>query len=124
MRIARRTLIVLAAALLVVGALLGLRQMGMLADLANRGPGFESGRERFEERETRPDPGFFAPEGSEFRERGRHGEHGASLFGLVEVGKNLAIIGVIVALGVLATRLYGALTRRQKAVRVGMGPPA
>lgn len=124
MRIARRTLILLAAALLVIGALLGLRQMGMLAGLANGGPRFEPGRERFEERETRPDPGFFAPEGSEFRERGRHGEHGASLFGLVEVGTNLAIIGVIVALGALLTWVFGALTRRQKATRVGMGPPA
>lgn len=98
MKIVARTLAILAAALLVVGATYVYASSGSAAGFEERG-GF--GRPQIGEQGR---PGGF--DGAGFPERGGHGRDGGpSLFGIGEVIKNFAIIGVIVAIVSLATRL-------------------
>lgn len=76
MRIIGRTLIILAAALAVAGVVWALAGSGSAAASGMPGGGMEHG-----------------------------GEQGASLFGAIEVLKNLVVVGVIVGLTSLASRL-------------------
>lgn len=106
-----RTLIILAAALAVAGGLYAFARSPLAQPLlgAGRGgpaAGFEGAREGF--------PGRERPAGHEGHEgHGGHGGHGPSLLGLVEVGKNLAIVAVSVALVALGARLL-QLGRRDR----------
>lgn len=118
----RRLLILLAAVAAVIGGTVALAQTGVLSNLAF-GRGGE-GRPEFGEfsedapfrllpegGEARP----FPPDGQQFeRQRGGLGEGGfaggprgermgGGLFGLAEIGKNLLIIGGIVAVVVLGS---------------------
>lgn len=108
-----RTLAILAAALVVVGALFAFSQSGSAQALRSEGRGHgHFDRERSEQsmpgESTMP---FSRPERGqargEFGERGGHESHGPSLFGFAEVIKNLAIIAVSVLLIVLGSRLLG-----------------
>ncbi|MFQ3633358.1 hypothetical protein [Roseiflexus sp.] len=123
-----RVLIILAAASVVVAALVALRQTGWAetwlpdADRAH----FEAGIER----------GRFAPDSFERHERGGFtGErdridrgHGAERTpdarGIIEVVRNLLIIGVIVALVVGASLIARRLLRRRSPPRAEAGPLA
>ncbi len=121
-----RILVVLAVALIVVGALIALRQTGVLATAL---PGserarFEAGIERgrftpdgFERRER----GWFAPDGFE---RGHHAEREPDARGMIEVINNLLIIGVIIALVVGASLIARRFLRRRTPPRAEAGPPA
>jgi hypothetical protein len=94
MKLIARTLAVLTVALLVVGATIAIVGTRSAAQAAPAGAEI---RQR--------------PAGANGAERpDRHGEGGASLFGAVEVGMNLIIIGVIVAAVSLVRRV--ALGRR------------
>lgn len=110
MKIISRTLAVLAAALLVCGAAYALAQSsGTNSNFPERG-GFDRrgqleggpplGQGGFGGSERRPFPGDFG------RERGR----GMSLFGAVEVFRNLVIIAVIIA---IAAPIAGRLRKRR-----------
>jgi hypothetical protein len=88
-----RTLIILAAALAVVAGLSAFAQSSLGQSFASAS-GHEVG----------PPPGL--ADGSAAGQRPEGGEgHGPSLFGLVEVGKNLAIIAVSVTLVALGARM-------------------
>lgn len=108
MQIITRTLIILAAALLVVGVTMALGQSGALSSLSGGGGPQAQGHAyatTSETDETTDDTG--APPA-----RGGHGEQGGmSLFGAVEIGKNLGVIGVIVAAVALVTGLTRRLAR-------------
>jgi hypothetical protein len=93
-----RTLVILAAALVVVGGLYAFRQSSLGQSLVSAGSG--AGVER-----GGPPSGFSegAPAGLEGG--GGHEGHGPSLMGLVTVGKNLAIIAVSVTLIALGARM-------------------
>jgi hypothetical protein len=90
-----RTLIILVAALAVVASLNAFAQSSLGQSLASAGASGHQGG---------PPPGL--ADGSAAGERPEGGEgHGPSLFGLVEVGKNLAIIAVSVTLVALGARM-------------------
>ncbi len=118
MKIIGRTLIILAAALVVAGALFAFRQ----TEYARMPGESRPGRMRIEAGEARPDG--FAPGGFEHRNRAGGDEHQASLAGLVEVGKNLAIIAAIVALVVMLERVTRGLRQRTVARQVETEPPS
>jgi len=123
-----RLLLILAAALVIVGATYGLAQAGFLRNLmGGRGElfefeGGEGGRLRGPEAgfEPRLRPGgedasgqFGQARPERFGAQGRDGgREGGSLFGVGEVVKNLAIIGVIV-LAVVALTVAGDWLRRR-----------
>ncbi|MBK9712687.1 MAG: hypothetical protein IPO81_15455 [Kouleothrix sp.] len=109
MKIVARTLAILAAALLVVGATYVYASSSSAAGFEERG-GF--GRPQIGEQGP---PGGFDHGGFD-RERGG----GPSLFGIGEVIKNFVIIGVIVAVVSLATRL---LPRRPAGSGPRQSPP-
>ena len=103
MKIVLRTLAILAAALLVVAGLTAFGQSSFGQALVTTGPGGM-------EREAPPALADQASDGSatslpSAERRGGGEGHGPSLFGLVEVGKNLAIIAVSVTLIALGARL-------------------
>ncbi|NJN19858.1 MAG: hypothetical protein HC822_28285 [Oscillochloris sp.] len=102
MKIVLRTLIILAAALVVVGGLSVFAQTSFGRNMAVAGSDrHEGGRpEGFAGRE-----GFFTSDRADGFAGHEHSEHGPSLFGLVEVAKNLAIVAVSVILIALGTRL-------------------
>lgn len=111
MKLIGRTLIILAAALVVVGGTFAYVQSGFAG----------GGRDRFAERAggfARPanpgQPGFGPSAGRGEFGRGEFGpggrDRGPSLFGIGEIIKDLAIIGIIVA---VVTTLTGALSRRR-----------
>ncbi len=120
-----RVLIILAAASVVVAALVALRQTGWAATWlpdADRAR-FEAGIER----------GRFAPDGFErggfIRERdgvdrGHGAERAPDARGIIEIVRNLLIIGVIVALVVGASLMTRRLLRRRSPPRAEAGPPA
>ena len=120
MKIIGRTLAILAAALLVCGAAYALAQSsGTASGFPERGGfarqqagGPSAGQDGFGGTERGRFPG--GPDG----ERGR----GMSLFGAVEVARNLAIIAVIVAIGAP----IAALARRRRSGKPGQqhSPPA
>ena len=99
MKLIGRTLAILAAALIVVGATFALGNSGMLGGFG--GPGGGEFRERqtagattgTAAQGTRPQRG----EGGGFREGGREGGPGG-FFAIAELGKSVGVIGVIVAL--------------------------
>lgn len=102
MKIVLRTLAILAAALLVVAGLTAFGQSSYGQALVSAGPGGM-------ERQAPPALADQASDGfttslPSAERRGGEG-HGPSLFGLVEVGKNLAIIAVSVTLIALGARL-------------------
>jgi hypothetical protein len=110
MKLLLRTLIILAAGVLVTGALLAFGRSGMATQMREAGP--RGGR--FEGRGG-PPPGFegqggFAgqPEGGFEGREGHGGRGGPSLRGLPEAIGNLVKIGIVVTLVVLATRLLRA----------------
>ncbi|MCS6940528.1 MAG: hypothetical protein NZM94_14705 [Roseiflexus sp.] len=121
-----RILAILAVALIVVGALVALRQTGILAMLL---PGpertqFEAGIERgrfapdgFERRER----GWFAPDGFE---RDHHAEREPDARGMIDAIKNLLIIGVIITLVVGASLIARRFLRRRAPPRAEAGPLA
>jgi hypothetical protein len=116
-----RTLIILAAALLVVGATMGLVSAGVISGDNS----FGHGRDGFERQpppgfaDRQPQPGSFSsgqggregfggrPEGFGGREGGRGG-----IFAVGELLKNLVMIAVIVAVVSLLSRALG--TRRPR----------
>jgi hypothetical protein len=121
-----RIVAILAAALVVVGALIGLRQTEVLArslpepDRAHLEAGIEYDR--------------FAPGGFERSERGEfvgdgfaRGHHTArepDARGIIEAVKNLLIIGVIIALVVGASPITRRFLRRCSPPRAEARPPA
>lgn len=119
MKIFVRTLILLAAAGVVVVAMLAFGRSSMATSLIGFGPGhggFERGERGNFEHGDFERGGFMPPEGGGFNrpefggmERGEfgHGDRrGASIFGVGEVIKNLVIMGVITAIVVLLSRVF------------------
>lgn len=116
MNMIKRTIVILLAALVVVGAVVGLNQAGALAGMSGRG-GPPQGQQLEAGAAAAGDAGDATSARPPFaRHGGEHGE-GASLGGLVEVGKNLAVIAVIVALVGLAGKVL------QRGAGVGGGRP-
>ena len=114
MHIIRRTLAILAAALLVVGITFGFAQSSSAQAFAPARPG------RHAPAPSQPDGGTInagtaqsssAPAGG-FEQRD---SRSPSLFGAVEIVKNLAIISIIVALVALATRATRGLRPKGRA---------
>ena len=108
MKLIGRTLIILAAALVVAGATFAYGQSG-----------YAGGRESFAERGVQaqqagqPAPGADRGDFRRGGPGGREHDRGPSLFGIGEIVKDLLIIGVIVAAVALATR--GLRGRRDRA---------
>jgi hypothetical protein len=102
MKIIGRTLIILAAALVVVGITFAIGRSSGAA-------GTNTGRPRGQFVPGQPGgpPGRGFPEG-----RGPDGAGAPWYFGLMEVGKNLVILGVIVTVGTLS---LGRMRRRRPA---------
>jgi hypothetical protein len=123
MKILFRTLAILAAALLVVAGLYAFAQSP--AGTALRSTGERHGGAPgagFEARSFEGASGAAGrPEGFESREGHGHG-HGPSLFGLVEVAKNFAIVAVSVALIALGARAV-QLGRRDRPNQPDRAPP-
>jgi hypothetical protein len=118
MKILLRTLIILAAALVVVGGLYAFAQSPAGQAMRAAGPGGHEGGPPagFESRRFEGAPGAGFPGGERpggFDGHEGRGGHGPSLLGLVEVGKNLAIVAVSVILVALGARLL-QLGRRDR----------
>ena len=102
MKIIGRTLVILAAALVVVGITFAVARSGYLTSAARQGPpsGFSQGQAG-------------ASQGTGARGGPGRGERGSGgLFALFEVGKNLGIIAVIVA--IVAPMSYVLSRRKQR----------
>jgi hypothetical protein len=120
MKLLARIAVLLAAALVVVGAMLAFGRSGFAEPLRSQGHGQE--RAGFERRDMpeggfagRPEGGFAGrPEGgfAGRPEGGRGDRHGPSLFGLAEVAKQLVKIAIIIALVVLGARLLAMVRDR------------
>lgn len=110
MRVITRTLIILAAALVVVGATMAYASSGLAGGPAS----FERGRGGFE---RQPPPGSHAggrPESGDRRAGfGDHHEGGRGLFAAAEMVKNLVIIAAIIAVVALLSRLTRGLRPRR-----------
>jgi hypothetical protein len=107
-----RVLAILSAALIVVGALIALRQTGFAATLL-QGPDrtrFETGIER----------GRFA---SGDVDRDHHTEREPDARGIIEAIRHLLIIGVIVALVGGASFIARRVLERRSSPRTEAGPP-
>ncbi|EFO80910.1 hypothetical protein OSCT_1240 [Oscillochloris trichoides DG-6] len=115
MKIITRTLILLAAALVVVGITWGVSSAGLLTAV---GSGDNHARPAFSQGSA--PPGFmpnttqehqegFRPRGGHGEGRGHHVNNEPSLLGAAEIIKNLILTGIIVALVVLLSRVFGAL---------------
>ena len=99
MRIIRRTLAILAAAMIVVGVTFGFARSSSAQALAPaRSPQSQSAGGTIDASAA----GRRGPPAGEF---GRERNRSASLFGVVEIVKDLAIVGIIVALVALVTRV-------------------
>lgn len=119
-----RIVVILAAALIVAGILITLRQTGVLEgalsgwDRARSEAG--SARERF------APGGFEHPERSRFVrdgfERGHHAEREPDARGIIEVVKNLLIIGIIIALVVGASLIARRFLQRRAPPRTPSEP--
>jgi hypothetical protein len=105
MRTIARTLLILAAALAVVGATIAFRQ-SPYAGMLSSGEPERGGFERPAGEIAQEAPAGFEPGAG----RGHHDEW--SLGGLVEAARNLAIMGVIIAIAVLVG--YGRDLRRMR----------
>lgn len=121
-----RIVAILAAALVVAGALIALRQTGVLARLLpetdHERLEAEIGRDRFAPGGfERPERGGFVRNGFE---RGHHAEREPDARGIIEAVKNLLIIGVIIALVVGASLIARRFLRRRSPPRAEAGPPA
>lgn len=109
MSIIVRTLVILAAALVVVAGMFAFRQSSLAQNLS-RGPGDqftqEGGQFNREPFNTSQLPSREA--GGRGFERGGHaGREGGGIFGMVEVVKNAGIMAVLIAIGALLTRTTG-----------------
>ncbi len=122
MKIITRTLILLAAALVVVGITWGLSSAGLLAFV-----GFDDDHDRPVFSQGSSSPGFmpdnthaegFRPRGGHGEGRGHHVNNDPSLLGGTEIIKNLILTGIIVALVVLFSRVFNA----RRASRQGATP--
>lgn len=121
-----RMIVILAAALVVAGALIALRQTGVLAQLLPETDRArfeaESGRDRFASGGfERLERGGFVRDGFE---RGHHAEREPDVRGIIEAVKNLLIIGVIIALVVGGSLIARRFLRRRSPPRAEAGPPA
>lgn len=119
MKLVLRTAVLLAAALVVTGALLAFGRTTMAERLLANRPGHAH-----VERDGPPGGFEGRPEGRPegFGGQGRGDRHGASLFGLGELFKNLVLIGIVVAVVTLGARLIGLA--RTRARRDPPAPPA
>ena len=127
MKIIVRTLIILAAALAVVGVASALNSAGAFGNLEPLGrEGFEGGRSFGREfngqlptlpEGTRPnfEQGGFQRGGFGRGEGDREGRGGASLFGLSEIGRNLLIMTFITIVIVAASRTLKRLRSTRSA---------
>lgn len=106
MKIAARTLIILAAGLLVAGALLAFGRSSLGSQLREAGPG--AGHI---EGERMPPAGFEGRPDGALEGGGRGDHHGPSLLGLVAMVETLAKIGALVALVAIGARLLGSRRR-------------
>lgn len=122
MKIIGRTLIILAAALIVVGAAYAIAQTDLATPLLSGGRGFPG--ETRPERGKRPEfrDGNFAsqlPEGfdsGEFLRGGdRHDGRSRDLFSFLSIGRHLLIMGVIILAIIIVDRL---LAWRKRRIRV------
>jgi hypothetical protein len=108
MKIVIRTLVILAAGLLVAGALFAFGQSSFASRMREAGPRtgrFEGGAPPQRDAAALPEGGFAGRHGGEHG--GEHGGgHGPSLSGLVQVVESLAKIGALVALVAIVTRLF------------------
>ncbi|MEI7772776.1 MAG: hypothetical protein WCI67_22495 [Chloroflexales bacterium] len=111
MKVLGRTLAILFAALLVSGAAYALGSAGLAGGAASGPPGSAVARD------GGPPAGFQAGEG---HRPGGDREGGGGVFGALEVGKNLAIMAIIVAL----VAGGAALARRIWPGPRGQEPPA
>ena len=95
MRIIRRTLAILAAALVVIGITFGFAQSSNAQSLSRPRPA------RSAAAQGRPAGEFSGAPGRGFE---HEGNRSPSLFGAIEIVKDLAVVGIIVALVTLMTR--------------------
>ncbi|NTU81025.1 MAG: hypothetical protein HGA45_16860 [Chloroflexales bacterium] len=107
MQIVTRTLTILVAALLVVGATMALGQSGALSSLSSGGPPASSQVQATSGTDAAASDSTTM--GAPPARGGNHEEGGMSLAGAVSIGKNLGIIGAIVAVIALATGLVRRL---------------
>ncbi len=125
MKIIVRTLIILGAALVVVAGLTAFAQSSAgqalrSAEVGGHGPRHAGGGHEGDfagspsAEGTNGIPFFGDERPAGFAGRGEHGDSGPSLFGLVEVAKNLAIVAVSVILIVVGGRM----------LRLGRGAPS
>jgi hypothetical protein len=132
MKIVFRTLIILVAALVVVGIAGALNSAGTFDNLGPIGrEGFGDGREFNGQPPTLPDgtrPNL--EQGGGFQRGGfgrggsnREGRGGANVFGLAEIGKNLLIMTVITIVIVSVSKLIKRLGRRTSALRAPSNQP-
>lgn len=115
MKLTLRIVALLAAALVVTGALLAFGRSSFGEAMRAQGPrGHEHGH--FEGAAGRPEGFEGRPEGRPegFEGRGRGEDHGPSLFGLSEVFGNLVKIGVIVAVLAIGARLLSLVRDRSR----------
>ncbi|MCB9423219.1 MAG: hypothetical protein H6667_25710 [Ardenticatenaceae bacterium] len=125
MKIIGRTLIILAVALVVVGAAIGFSRSGIAAQLipGGRGDAFTGRGLPGDDNQVFPGGAFDGqrpPEGfnrGEFSRGGeRHGDRSGALgiFSFLSLGRYLLTISVIVVVVVLIDRLFSRWKRRQK----------
>lgn len=115
-----RTLVILAAALVVVGLTFAAVRAGVVGGVGGEFRGERPGRP-FEQVQSSATGGQPAtqPQRGEFERRGP-GREGGGIFGVVEVLKNALIIGVIVAV----VSLFQRLTQRSQTGQPNRRPPA
>lgn len=104
MKIFGRTFAILAVAALIVGALLTLGATTSLASGGER-PDFAAAAQT--QTDTASGTASAASSTTSAAPRQHEGEQGASLFGFVEVLKNLVIVGVITAIVTGGKRMFG-----------------
>ena len=118
MKIILRTLIILAAALAVVGIAGALNSAGAFGNLGPLGrEGFEGGRpfEREFNGQLPTRPNFEQGGFQRGRGEGREGRGGASAFGLSEVFKSLVMMTVVIVVIVPASKLLKRLRPNRRA---------
>jgi len=116
-----RTLILLAAALVIVGITMALQSAGLIASVGDPG-GFE-GRPSGGFAQGGPPPGGFTPGGEGMRHEGfgdrggfgdRHEGGRGGTFNASELVKNLGITAVIIAVFVLLSRAFSTLRPKRR----------
>jgi len=115
MKIIARTLMILAAALVVVWLASALNSAGALGNLGQLGhEGFESGREFNGQPPTRPNFEQGGLQRGGFgRGRGDREGRGASVFDLAEITRSLVMMTVVIVVVVLASKLIKRLRPRR-----------